>query len=246
MSLCDKSFTLELSEEPITPSSSCVFQTAMMSADPEFSVFPADSRLFDDSFSAKNTYRVSGQNITIHQYYCANLGVSASVWDSALHLCQFFEKECLDLSGKRIIELGAGTGLVGIVAARLGGHVTITDLPLALAQMESNVECNGPLWPSAAPAVLPLSWGRDHDSFSSDWEFVLGADIVYMPETFPLLLDTLVHLCKDGAVVFLASPMRREHGAHDFYNCVLPKMFKVELVQRDPESNINIYKATLR
>ncbi|XDV52276.1 hypothetical protein PO909_021027 [Leuciscus waleckii] len=220
----------------------------MMNADPELSLFPEDCRLFEDSFSAENTYRVSGQNITIHQYYCANLGVSASVWDSALHLCQFFEKESLDLSGKRIIELGAGTGLVGIVAARLGAQVTITDLSLALAQIESNVECNTPLsgWPSVAPAVLPLSWGRDHDSFSSSWEFVLGADIVYMPETFPLLLDTLAHLSKDGAVVLLASPMRREHGAQDFYNTVLPQMFKVELVQRDPESNINIYKATLR
>jgi len=41
-----------------------------------------------------------------------------SVLSQALHLCQFFES--LDLSGKRIIELGAGTGLVGIVAARLG------------------------------------------------------------------------------------------------------------------------------
>ncbi len=38
----------------------------------------------------------------------------------ALHLCQFFESESLDLSGTRIIELGGGTGLVGIVAARLG------------------------------------------------------------------------------------------------------------------------------
>ncbi|KAG1934371.1 EEF1A lysine methyltransferase 3-like [Pimephales promelas] len=218
----------------------------MMTGDAELSMFPADSRLFEDSFSAENTYRVSGQNITIHQYYCANLGVSASVWESALHLCQFFES--LDLSGKRIIELGAGTGLVGIVAARLGAHVTITDLPLALAQIERNVACNTPLsgWPSGAPAVCPLSWGRDLHRFSSAWEFVLGADIVYTPETFPLLVDTLVHLCKDGAVVLLASPMRREHGAQDFYSRVLPEVFEVELVQRHPESNINIYKATLR
>jgi len=54
----------------------------MMTGDAELSMFPADSRLFEDSFSAENTYRVSGQNITIYQYYCANLGVSASVWES--------------------------------------------------------------------------------------------------------------------------------------------------------------------
>ncbi|XP_048038071.1 EEF1A lysine methyltransferase 3-like isoform X2 [Megalobrama amblycephala] len=202
-----------------------------MNEDPEH-LFPADDGLFEETFSADSTYRVSGQNIRIHQYYCANLGVAASVWDSALHLCQFFEKVSLDLSGMRVIELGGGTGLVGIVAARL----------------ERNVDANAPLsgWPSDAPAVLPLSWGHDQNRFSSSWDFVLGADIIYLPETFPLLLDTLVHLSKDGAVVYLASTMRREHGTQDFYDSVLPQMFKVELVQRDPESNINIYKATLR
>lgn len=126
--------------------------------------------------------------------------------------------------------------------------MTITDLPFALSQIERNVESNAPLsgWPSEAPAVLPLSWGHDQNRFSSSWDFVLGADIIYLPETFPLLLDTLVHLSKGGAVVYLASTMRREHGTQDFYDSVLPQMFKVELVQRDPESNINIYKATLR
>lgn len=52
-----------------------------MNEDPEH-LFPADDGLFEETFSADNTYRVSGQNITIHQYYCANLGVAASVWDS--------------------------------------------------------------------------------------------------------------------------------------------------------------------
>ncbi|XP_016335624.1 protein-lysine methyltransferase METTL21B-like isoform X3 [Sinocyclocheilus anshuiensis] len=195
-------------------------------------IFPAEDGLFEETFSTDNTYRVHGLNITIHQDYSASLGVAASVWDSALHLCQFFENESLDLSGTRIIELGGGTGLVGIVAARL----------------ERNIAVNTPLsgWPSDGPAVSALAWGLDHSRFSSSWDFVLGADIVYLPETFPLLLDTLVHLCRDGAVVYLASTMRREHGAQDFYDRMLPQMFSVELVQRDPENNINIYKATLR
>lgn len=126
--------------------------------------------------------------------------------------------------------------------------MTVTDLPSAVSQIERNIAANMPLsgWPSGAPAVSALEWGLDHSRFSSSWDFVLGADIIYLPETFPLLLDTLVHLCRDGAVVYLASMMRREHGAQDFYDCVLPQMFSVELVHRDPESNINIYKATLR
>ncbi|XP_043107477.1 EEF1A lysine methyltransferase 3-like [Puntigrus tetrazona] len=211
-------------------------------------VFPAEDGLFEETFGAENTYRVHGLDFRIRQDYSARLGVSASVWDSALHLCQYFESESLDLRGTRVIELGGGTGLVGIVAARLGAHVTITDLPSAVSQIERNIAGNVPLsgWPSGAPAVSALSWGLDHRRFSSGWDFVLGADIVYLPESFPLLVDTLAHLSRDGAVVFLASAMRREHGAQDFYDRVLPQAFSVELVQRDPENNINIYKATLR
>ncbi|KAK1799829.1 hypothetical protein P4O66_006356 [Electrophorus voltai] len=165
----------------------------------------------------------------------------------AIHLCNFFEKTSLELSGKRIIELGAGTGFVSILAARLGACVMITDLPLAIPQAVRNIEVNAPSsgWPSEAPSVLPLSWGQDQENLSSDWDLVLGTDIIYLPETFPLLLDTLVHLCKNGAVVYLSSKMRREHSTEDFYDKRLPQKIKVELVQREPENNINIYRAAL-
>lgn len=39
----------------------------------------------------------------------------------ALFLCRYFGEQSVELSGKRVIELGAGTGVVGILAARLGG-----------------------------------------------------------------------------------------------------------------------------
>lgn len=38
----------------------------------------------------------------------------------ALHLCCYFEEQSVELRGKRVVELGAGTGVVGILAARLG------------------------------------------------------------------------------------------------------------------------------
>ncbi|XP_076841409.1 EEF1A lysine methyltransferase 3-like [Brachyhypopomus gauderio] len=208
-------------------------------------VFPAEDNLFEDNFSTDSTYTFFGHEFIINQSFSASLGVAASVWDAAIHLCKFFEKTSLELSGKRVIELGAGTGFVSILAARLGACVTITDLPLVIPQAVRNIEVNTPStgWPSEAPSVLPLSWGKDQENFSSDWDLVLGTDIIYLPETFPLLLDTLVHLCKKGAVVYLSSKMRREHSTQDFYDKWLPQRFKVELVQREPENNINIYRA---
>ncbi|XP_028854992.1 EEF1A lysine methyltransferase 3-like [Denticeps clupeoides] len=211
-------------------------------------VFPADDDLFEETFSADAVYTFCGQEFKINQAFGANLGVAAPVWDAALHLCRFFEESPVDLKGKKIIELGAGTGIVGILAARLGADVTITDLPLAVPQLQSNVSSNVPSlgWPGAIPKVFPLSWGKDQHEFSSDWDLVLGADIVYLPDTFPLLLDTLSHLCRVGTVVYLSSKMRAEHGTPAFYGGDLPQRFNVELVQRDLEQNINIYSATLK
>ena len=44
------------------------------------------------------------------------------VWDAALVLAHFLERNrsSFDLCGKRVLELGAGTGIVGLAAAALG------------------------------------------------------------------------------------------------------------------------------
>ncbi|KAF4093747.1 hypothetical protein AMELA_G00005360 [Ameiurus melas] len=210
-------------------------------------VFPAEDHLFKDSFSADKTFTFFGQKCIINEVFGGNLGVAASVWDAGIEMCRFLERECVEVCGKRVMELGAGSGLVSILAARLGARVTVTDLPEVLPHTVRNIDSNTPLnsWPAGPPTVLPLFWGRDLEQFSSQWDLVLGSDIVYIPETFPLLLHTLVHLSKCGAVVYLSSKMRREHHTHEFYNTLLPQRFLVELVHRDAHKNINIYRATL-
>ncbi|XP_042359425.1 EEF1A lysine methyltransferase 3-like [Plectropomus leopardus] len=220
----------------------------MICAGDEDDPFPVDDCLFADTFSQETVYTLAGQELKIRQVFGANLGVAAPVWDAALHLCRYFEEQCVELRGKRTIELGAGTGVVGILAARLGAVVTLTDLPLALPQLQANVSANRPSggWPSTLPTILPLSWGEDHLNFPSDWDLVLCADIIYLPETYPLLVETLAHLCMKGAVVYLSSKMRKEHKTPGFYEECLPTRFNVELLHRDDSQNINIYRASLR
>ncbi|XP_053723869.1 EEF1A lysine methyltransferase 3-like [Synchiropus splendidus] len=209
--------------------------------------FPAGADVFDETFCEDQVYTLLGQELKIRQMFGAQLGVAAPVWDAALHLCRFMEKHGVELRGKRVVELGAGTGVVGIAASLIGAHVTLTDLPLALTQLQANVNLNAPPggWLSVPPAVLPLSWGQDHTRFSSDWDLVLGTDIVYLPETFPLLLETLAHLCKRGATVYLSSKMRAEHKTSEFFEDYLSRRFHVELVEHDEEQNIHIFRAHL-
>ncbi|KAF7208486.1 EEF1A lysine methyltransferase 3 [Nothobranchius furzeri] len=217
----------------------------MTSVEDEEDPFPVEDCLFTETFSQDIVYNLMGEDLRIKQVFGANLGVAAPVWEAALHLCRYLEEQSVELRGKRVIELGAGTGVVGILAARRGADVTLTDLPVALLQLQANVSANKPPdgWPSTPPTILPLSWGQDHLNFPSDWDLVLCADIVYLPETYPLLVETLAHLCKNGAVVLLSSKMRKEHKTPSFFEEFLPSRFDVELVHRDDKQNNNIYRA---
>jgi hypothetical protein len=80
--------------------------------------------------------------------------VGACVWDSGYIMCALLEdrvrRRALGLSGARCVELGAGCGLVGLVAARLGASVMLTGKPagaLCMADAEQGgknylVHCN--------------------------------------------------------------------------------------------------------
>ncbi|KAM5254159.1 EEF1A lysine methyltransferase 3 isoform 3-T4 [Hipposideros larvatus] len=212
-------------------------------SEPE-SVFPREVGLFADSYSEKSRFCFCGHVLSITQNFGSRLGVAARVWEAALSLCNYFESQNVDFRGKKVIELGAGTGIVGILAALQGGDVTITDLPLALEQIQGNVQANVPAGGRAQ--VCALSWGINQHVFPGDYDLVLGADIVYLEPTFPLLLGTLQHLCGTHGTIYLASKMREEHGTESFFQQLLPQHFQLELAQRDEDENVNIYRARHR
>ncbi|KAG8126701.1 hypothetical protein E2320_021975 [Naja naja] len=80
-------------------------------------------------------------------------GTGSVVWDAALVLARFLEKSAAQteqsggspvglLRHKAALELGAGTGLVGLVAASLGANVIVTDLEEVQDLLKMNIENN--------------------------------------------------------------------------------------------------------
>nr|XP_044624256.1 protein N-lysine methyltransferase METTL21A isoform X4 [Equus asinus] len=67
------------------------------------------------------TFSFADRTIRIRQDW-RQLGVAAVVWDAAVVLAAYLEMGAVELRGRAAVELGAGTGLVGIVAALLGGQ----------------------------------------------------------------------------------------------------------------------------
>ncbi|XP_069773340.1 EEF1A lysine methyltransferase 3-like isoform X2 [Narcine bancroftii] len=161
---------------------------------------------------------------------------------SGLVLCRYFENEKINFTGKKMIELGSGTGIVGILAVLLGGDVTLTDRPCVLEQIEYNVSANIPLRCRHRSKVSALAWGTDQDTYPSDFDFILASDVVYSPTQFPDLLRTLLHLCNEKTTIYMCSNMVAREGAINFHQELLPELFNSELIHTY-RSNC-IYKMT--
>ncbi|XP_038071851.1 protein N-lysine methyltransferase METTL21A-like [Patiria miniata] len=192
------------------------------------------------------TFTFAGQTVTIRQRW-EELGVAAVVWDAAVVLAEYLESNAqqLNLSGKSVIELGAGTGLVGTVAAVLGSKVVLTDRQLALDQLQANVEENGQESGvrSGMISVQELSWGENLQEFETPFEIILGADIVYVEDTFPKLLQTMVHLSNRDTLVLLSCRIR--YARDERFLDMMRERFSVVEVLHDRSRDIHVYQARL-
>ncbi|PWA98152.1 hypothetical protein CTI12_AA022000 [Artemisia annua] len=142
-------------------------------------------------------------------------GVTGSVmWDSGIVLGKFLEHAVetgqLVLQGKKVVELGAGCGLVGCIAALLGSQVILTDMPDRLRLLKKNVEDNlyGNVRGSAT--VNELMWGDrpDRELVEPLPDFVIGSDVIYSEEAVTDLLETLIDLSGIETTIILAGELR--------------------------------------
>merc|ERR1711971_289699 len=83
------------------------------------------------------------------------------VWDAAIVLAKFLQTVQAQLKGRSVIELGSGTGAVGLSAAALGASpVLLTDLPALKQLIEHNLSLNSSAISSETCTVAPLVWGN--------------------------------------------------------------------------------------
>lgn len=68
-----------------------------------------------------------------------------AVWDAGIVLADYVVRHPELVRGQRVIEIGAGTGLVGCVAGLVQqsqGSVAVTDLPQMTEFIRRNLRCN--------------------------------------------------------------------------------------------------------
>ena len=117
------------------------------------------------------------------------------VWPVSVALARFVAARLDALTGRRVVEVGAGTALAGLAAARgAAASVVLTDgsdviirlLERALASSNVTATLKAPI------SVRKLLWG-DRASYESigGCDVVLGADVVCWPRLVEPLLQTV-------------------------------------------------------
>ncbi|CAL8069029.1 unnamed protein product [Orchesella dallaii] len=119
------------------------------------------------------------------------------VWPSAPILAWYLFENRHHLPGKRVLELGAGTALPGVVAALLGAQVTLSDsakLPHCLEQCHRTATINGV---GDKVKVIGLTWGLFLNSLTQlkgQVDLLLGSDCFYDPSVFEDLISTVAYI----------------------------------------------------
>ena len=173
-------------------------------------------------------------NLRISLLLTPSRGIAFQLWPAAHLLCSYIDSAALapSLRGSTAIELGAGCGLVGMVATALGAHVTLTDLPDVQPHLQLNIVANQHLFsphpafsPSATVAFTsvaggsvttsPLSWGEPTHLTPPD--YLLLSDCIYWEHLFAPLLHTLLALTSSDTRILLAQTPRRNKVEQRFF-----------------------------
>ena len=116
-----------------------------------------------------------------------DFGLGGQVWNVALQVCRALERylprgppDC------RVLELGAGCGLIGLVLAYMGHNVLLTDTPAMQSHLHANLEINNSKLESRIPAAVDiLAFGNSADTAniakSGPFQLIVGADITFLP-----------------------------------------------------------------
>ncbi|XP_050906441.1 uncharacterized protein LOC127120102 isoform X2 [Lathyrus oleraceus] len=118
------------------------------------------------------------------------------VWPCSVILGEYVWQQKQRFSEANVVELGAGTCLPGLVAAKVGANVTLTD-------------------DSSRLEVLGLTWGVwDSSIFDLRPTIILGADVLYDSNAFDDLFATVTFLLRNSPGSTFITSYHNRSGHH--------------------------------
>jgi predicted nicotinamide N-methyase len=125
------------------------------------------------------------------------------LWESALVLSDVLYERRAGIADARVLDVGAGVGLQGLVAASLGAEVTQNDAsPEALALCRRNAVRNG---------VAGITWQQCDWTLWTDrarYDLIIGSDVLYESEGHDALIAILAANLAPSGELWITDPGR--------------------------------------
>ena len=137
--------------------------------------------------------------IRLHEPTLTEDNLGLKTWASSLLLSRRLRKvrELIPGNFNQVLELGAGTGLVGISAASVWEtHVVLTDLPEIVPNLMTNLDFNREVIAQYYGTVesRALDWADETDTprnGQDKFKVILAADPIYSPDHPRILVNTI-------------------------------------------------------
>ncbi|WP_437581152.1 class I SAM-dependent methyltransferase [Sorangium sp. So ce887] len=160
----------------------------------------------------------------------ARAGVPPPYWAFAWAGGQALARYLLDhpaaVSGKRVLDLAAGGGVVAIAAVRAGAaHVSAADIdPFAAAALQLNAALNG-------VAVDVITEDLTASAARGAWDVIVAGDIFYERAMVDRMLPWLRRQAAGTAAVLVGDPGRAycpSEGVEELARCLVPTSLDLE------------------
>jgi len=157
-------------------------------------IFHPYVRTLEGQCCPDNTGTRSPVEITIPEQLAASYGLY--IWPSSPVLAWYLwlHQDNLITSGTRVLELGSGTALPGLLLAKLGCCVTLSDsvsLPHCVQNCKEAVGLNNL---EESVKVIALSWGFVTTALlglRNKLDLIVGSDLFFDPSVFEALIVTI-------------------------------------------------------
>jgi predicted nicotinamide N-methyase len=183
------------------------------------------------------------------------------VWGSAFKLIEYLVKTCKhspDRGQIKCLELGSGTGIVGIAAAYLGMSVVLTDPGRSvnfthelsgntIDCLQGNIELNAAV--ADQTAVRQLLWGEERHisrikrEQKGEFDLVVGSDLLYEQSNHAPLLATLRAFVNSPTTRAVLCFKTRSAGEEDQFLKQALQHFHVEEVLRSGPYRLVSFRA---
>ena len=133
----------------------------------------------------------------------------AKIWKASWVLSGFLADLPPDVN-KRLLEIGAGVGLVSIVAATFGHQITMTEYnPDALNFARANACLNN----CPGLPIEKLDW--NHPGLKDQFDLIVASEVTYNESYFLPLIRLFKSILKPAGEIILASEIRG--SGHDLF-----------------------------